>query len=94
MRPCRSNRNANVQTLFELDVKRNQIINECDYFAVHRIGRKTRIFIANVLARDEAEALRVAKRQSFSCKAKDRTYWHVERIGLSGYAAAVQKTLR
>jgi hypothetical protein len=82
-----------VQTLFDLEFERTRIINECDYFAVHRIGRKTRIFIANVLARDEAEALRVAKRQSFSCKTKDRTFWHVERIGLSGYAAAVQRTL-
>lgn len=36
--------------------------------------------------------LRVAKRQCFS-NTKERTYWQVTRIGLSGYAAAMKKAM-
>lgn len=76
--------------MLELEYERRRRFDNCDYFAVHREGKKTRHFIANVLARDEDEALRVAKRQCFS-KTKERTYWQVTRIGLKGYAAALSR---
>lgn len=81
-----------MQSLLELDYERHRHFDNCDYFSVQRVGKKRSYFVANVLAHDEEEALRVAKHQCFS-KTKERTYWQVTRIGLSGYAAAMKKAM-
>ena len=81
-----------MQTLLELDYERRRRLDACDYFAVHRVGKKKHYFVGNMLARDEDEALRMAKRQCFSTT-KERTYWQVTRIGLKGYAASMKKAM-
>ncbi len=49
-------------------------------------------FVANVLARDEADAVNIAKRQIYFRPVQGRTYLRSTRIGLSGYAAALLKS--
>lgn len=81
-----------MQSLLELDYERRRRIDACDYFAVYRVGKKRDYFIGNMLARDEDEALRMAKRQCYSIT-KERTYWQVTRIGLKGYVADMKRAL-
>lgn len=92
-RPQRSSPNANAVDQLDftnLTYRRRQAFEGCDYFAVHRVGKKTYSFIANILARDKAEAIKVARRQCVSLATKERTYLQAVRIGFSGYCTALR----
>jgi hypothetical protein len=75
-----------------LESERNRILFEgCDYYAVHLVGKKTHQFIANVLARDKANAIKTARRQCFIGRTKERTALIATHLGLSGYAAQLKR---
>ena len=94
-RPQRSSPNANA--VDQLDFawlaaeRRRRLYEDRDYFAVYRIGKTMHEFVANVLARDEADAVNIAKRQIYFRPVQGRTYLRSTHIGLSGYAAALLK---
>lgn len=49
-------------------------------------------FVANVLALDEADAVKIVRGQIYLRPVKGRTYLRSTRIGLRGYAAALLKS--